>query len=66
MLIPAYHITNLSIIKNFNSGNYIKLGIKNIFDYIDSNSEAPDFLASYEPGRHFFVSINFNLSKDFK
>ena len=66
MKLPEYSISNISIIKNLNKGNYIKLGIKNIFNYIDSNAEAPDFLSSYEPGRHFFISINFNMSKVIK
>ena len=66
MTIPAYSISNLSILKKFNKGNYIKLGIKNVFDYTDSNTQAPDFLSSYEPGRHFFISVNFNLSRKIK
>ena len=64
--LPPYYVFNASCIKNFKSGNYIKFGVKNIFNYIDSNSEAPDFLSSYEPGRRFFININFNLSKGIK
>ena len=39
------------------------MGIKNIFNYIDVNQEAPDFLASYEPSRRYFISINLNFEK---
>ena len=66
MTIPEYFISNVSVIKKFKSGNYIKFGIKNIFNYVDSNTEAPDFLASYEPERHFFISMNLKLSKGAK
>jgi len=61
LLLPAYSISDLTITKSFESGNYLKMGIKNIFDYVDKNDE--NFLSSYEPGRRFFVSINFKLSK---
>ena len=52
-------ITVEQIVQNI----YIKMGIKNIFNYIDLNEDAPDFLTSYEPGRRYFISINLNFEK---
>ena len=63
IILPGYQLLNLSYIKNFQSGNYIKLGVKNLLDYIDSNPQAPDFLSSYEPGRRLYISLNLNISK---
>jgi len=67
LVLPAYTISNISITKNFKYGNYLKIGIKNIFDYIDKNSnpDFQDFLTTYEPGRRFFISMNFKLSKGY-
>ena len=47
---------------NFNSNIYIKLGVKNIFNYTDKNSQT-DILTSYDPGRR--VLINIILKSDF-
>ena len=63
VILPGYQILNFSYIKNFQSGNYIKFGVKNLLDYIDSNPLAPDFLSSYEPGRRLYISLNLNISK---
>jgi hypothetical protein len=63
VILPGYQILNFSYIKNFQSGNYIKFGVKNLLDYIDSNPQAPDFLSSYEPGRRLYISLNLNISK---
>ena len=46
IILPQYYIVNLSYFKSFNSKNYIKFGVKNLFDYIDENPSAPDFLAA--------------------
>ena len=65
LTLPSYSTSDLSITKSFKDKNYLKIGVKNIFDYIDKN-ETPgmeDFLSSYEPGRRFFISINFKLSR---
>ena len=64
IILPQYYIVNLSYFKSFNSKNYIKFGVKNLFDYIDENPSAPDFLASYDPGRRFYISLNFSLYKN--
>ena len=67
LVLPAYIISNISLTKNFKYGSYLKIGIKNIFDYIDKNSnpDFQDFLTTYEPGRRFFISINFKLSRGY-
>ena len=40
------------------------LGIKNIFDYKDSNRfEGTDLLNSYDPGRRFYFEIKTNFRK---
>ena len=64
IILPQYYIVNLSYFKSFNSKNHIKFGVKNLFDYIDENPSAPDFLASYDPGRRFYISLNFSLYKN--
>ena len=66
IILPQYYIVNLSYFKSFNSKNYIKFGVKNLFDFIDKNPSAPDFLASYDPGRRFYISLNISLDKDKK
>jgi outer membrane receptor for ferrienterochelin and colicin len=65
LILPAYSTSDLSITKSFKDKNYLKVGVKNIFNYIDTNEPPamPDFLASYEAGRRFFISINFQLSR---
>ena len=66
LILPAYTTSDLSITKSFKDKNYLKIGVKNIFDYIDKNEMdgMEDFLSSYEPGRRFFISINFKLSRE--
>ena len=66
IILPQYYIVNLSYFKSFNSKNYVKFGVKNLFDFIDKNPSAPDFLASYDPGRRFYISLNISLEKDKK
>ncbi len=63
--LPSYSILNLSFTKNLKKGSYIKFGVKNVFDYSDVNNQEglEDFLSTYEPGRRFFINLNFNLSK---
>ena len=64
LVLPSYTIHNISAIYKIKSNSQIKIGIKNILDYTDSNEVSPDFLSSYEPGRRFFISININLERN--
>ena len=65
IILPGYSISDVTITKYFNTRNYLKVGVKNIFDYIDENTNEgqQDFLSSYEPGRRYFISINLNFEK---
>ena len=66
IVLPSYTISDLSITKSFKDRSYVKMGMKNIFNYIDKNNTPAlqDFLSTYQPGRSFFLNINFKLSKD--
>ncbi len=63
--LPAYSILNISFTRSMKKGSYIKFGVKNILDYSDVNNKEglEDFLSTYEPGRRFFINLNFNFSK---
>ena len=63
-ILDPYWITDLVFSCNLNYNYDFKFGIKNIFDYKDSNRfEGTDLLNSYDPGRRFYFEIKTNFRK---
>ena len=59
--LSSYFISDLYLNALFKSINF-KIGIKNLFNYMDPDRLSSSILNNYDPGRRLFVelSINFN------
>ena len=58
--LPEYFLYDAYIVGSFNHFG-IKVGVKNIFDYKDSNRFSSDILNNYDPGRRLFFELSLNF-----
>ena len=54
--LSAYWLSDIYIITSFDNLIF-KIGVKNIFDYKDSNRFTTEILNNYDPGRRAFVEL---------
>ena len=61
--LDAYSISNLIIVGNWKNLNF-KVGLKNIFDYMDpmrSDENSNEYLNTTDPGRRAYLSLGFKI-----
>ena len=66
LYLDSYSISDLILSFNINQSISLKLGCKNIFNYIDErrfldDDYLRDILSTYDPGQRYFVEFNFAL-----
>ncbi len=61
--LSSYFLTDMYLISN-HSNIIFKVGLKNLFNYKDSNRFSTDILNTYDPGRRLFCEIGFKFPGD--